>query len=309
MKRKSTVLIMLLFGIHSLISSQESNQILLSESFDELSDAWKKILLTGKKMGEVEVDNGKLMLRGGDGYTGIYYQQPVKGHFIVELDFVDDQNVGLALIQNKNGKPDLNNYTLLCVDTQAGNVVVYLRDCQNGKSNVLDSSGKTRFKRRRDEENEELNIGFDLYKHVLTGNQYSVPFTKTNKTIRIFRDDNADFFHYYYQVSKVYAGRTYVDWMELRPSPDWSEPGSDYFIGILSLHEGEIIINNLKAVRKPVQDQDDRSTGFKVAKREYNWSSFMGDGYVVTFDEAFPFREMDVKFVFWTEMNYIPAWQ
>ncbi len=294
--------------VPSLIFSQKSDQALFSDSFDNLTESWNEIILTGKNPGKIKVADGQFKIIGSDGYYGFYHLQPVKGHFIVDLDFEKDENIGLALIQNKNGKPDPDNYTLLCVDTRSGIVEVEVRDRQNGKENVLDHTGKTRFRRRRDEEDEELNIGEDLYKHILTGRQYSVPFSQTNKKIRIFREDNAGFFHYYYQVSKEYEGKTFVDWMEMRPSPDWAGPDAEYFIGVISLHEGESRFSNIEAVQKPVADQDDRTTGFKVTQREYSWSGFMGDAFVVTFDEAFPYHDKDIKYVFWTEMNYIPAW-
>jgi hypothetical protein len=298
----------LIFIFHSLLFSQEPNQTLLSDFFNDLKGVWNEIVINGENPGHVEIEDGNLKLTGSDGYFGIYHNKLVKGHFIVDLEFETDQNIGLALILNKEGKPDLNNYTMLCVDTEKGHVVVHVRDCQNGKHNVLDYTRKTNFNIDFDEEDKELNIGSDLYKHVLTGNQYSVPFTKTNKTVRIFREDNAGFFHYYYQVSREYKGRKYVDWMELRPSPEWTEAGSEYFVAIISLHEGETNIKAIKALKKPVKDYDDRTTGFKVTQREYNWSGFMGDAFVVTFDDAFQFSDRDIKFVFWTEMNFIPAW-
>lgn len=288
--------------------SQKLNKILLSDSFDELNESWSEIALNGKDYGTVNIEEGDLKIAGSNSYFGIYNNTSVAGHFIVDLEFEQDKNVGLALIQNKNGKPDINNYTMLCVDNENGLVVVDVRDCQNGTANVLDFTGKTNFKVELDEKDRELNIGTDLYKHVLTGEQYSVPFTKTNKKIRIFREDNADFFHYYYQVSKKYNGKTFVDWMELRPSPDWTTPGAGFFVAIVALHKGEAVFKNIKAVKKPVEDKDDRATGFKVTQREYNWSGFFGDAYVVTFDDNFPFHDDDIKFVFWTEMNYIPAW-
>ena len=292
----------------TFLSAQQSNELLLSDSFNLLSDDWTPVVLNGEGEGSIDVENGNLLLTGSDNYFGIYNTKKVSGHFIVDLTFKEDKNIGLTLIKSENGKPDINNYTMLTVDKVNGNVVVEVRDCQKGEENVLDYTGETDFDFEMDEEREELNIRGDLYKHVLTGDQYSVPFTGTNKTIRIFREDNADFFHYYYQVSKTYEGKEYVDWMEVRPSPDWTEPGTEFFVAIVSLHEGVSVIEEIKAVQKPVKDRDDRSTGFAVTKREYNWSGFIGDAYVVTFDEQFPYHNDDVKFVFWTEMNYIPAW-
>lgn len=298
-----------IFCLYSLLLSAEPDKILLSDSFDELTEAWTPITLNGDEQGKSAVENGNLIISGSDSYSGIYHEKTVSGHFIVDLEFKNDQNIGLALVKSKNGKPDTDNYTLLTVNNRNGNVTVQVKDRQHGKSNVLDHTGKTDFEgQRRNSRESELNICPDLYKHVLTGNKYSMPFNETNKTIRIFREDNADFFHYYYQVSKNYLGEKNVDWIELRPSPDWTAAGSEFFIALVSLHKGQTIIKNVRAVQKPVKDRKDIKTGFKVTKREYNWSGFIGDAYVVTFDEAFQFHEQDKKFVFWTEMNYIPAW-
>jgi hypothetical protein len=284
------------------------NHRLISDTFDTLDKVWKPVAFDGENQGTAKVKDGSLILSGISKPAGLFHSDPVAGHFIVDLEFESDRNIGLALILNKEGSPDPENYTMLCVDTENGHVVVRVRDCQDGRNNILDYTGKTDFEIDYDEEDIELNIGPDLYEHVLTGDQYSVPFTGTHKTVRIFREDNAGFFHYYYQVGKEYNDRNYVDWIELRPSPEWAEPGSEYFVAIVTLHEGEAVIKKINAVRKPVKDRDDRKTGFKVTQREYNWSGFMGDAFVVTFDDAFPYHDRDIKYVFWTEMNYIPHW-
>jgi hypothetical protein len=307
--KKINLMIMCFLLFNSLLISQVKDIILFDDTFSELSESCSKLSLNGTDQGEVKSKNGSLIIDGSrSNYFGVYNNQALSGNFIVDLKFAEDRNVGFALISEKNGKPDLNNYTMLCVDTEDNNVIVEVRDCQNGKKNVLDYTRKTNFDFKLNEQRKKLNIGADLYKHVLTGKQYSVPFTETNKTIRIFRENNADLFHYYYQVSKEYNGQTYIGWMELRPSPDWTEPGSQFFVAILALHKGKAVFKNIKAVKKPVEDKDDTSTGFKVTRREYNWSGFFGDAYVVTFDNRFLFHDNDIKFVFWTEMNYIPAW-
>lgn len=294
--------------LQGFLLSREGQQILLSDSFNKMNQSWHQIIFDENVTGKISTADGLLKIKGTDSLFGIYNDRAVKGHFIVDLEFVDDRNVGLALIRSNEGKPDLKNFTMLCVDNEDGFSVVYVRDRQNGINNVLDFTGKTNFESDIDDEKKELNIGPDLYKHVLSGKQYSVPFSQTNKKIRIFREDNAGFFHYYYQVSKEYNGKKFIDWMELRPSPDWSKPGSEFFIAVLSLHKGETALKAVEARQKPTGDKSDLSTGFKVTQREYNWSGFMGDAYVVSFDNSFPFHDRDIKFVFWTEMNYIPAW-
>jgi hypothetical protein len=308
MGKKFILAIIYFVRFQSFLFSQETKQYLLSDSFKELNQSWNRLLFDENISGRIEIVNGNLIIMGTSALFGIYYNSTVKGHFIVDLEFGADQNVGLALIQKKAGKPDLNNYTMLCVDAKNNLTSVYVQDRQKGIDNVLDFSGKTNFEIDIDEKDEKVNIGHDLYKHVLTGKQYSVPFTETNKKIRIFREENSGFFHYYYQVSSVYNGQKYIDWMELRPSPDWAKQSTEYYIALLSLHEGETLIKSVKAQKKPMKDKDDKSTGFQVTKREYNWSGFIGDANVITFDNNFLFQERDIKFVFWTEMNYIPAW-
>ena len=296
------------FGFTAAVA-QESGEVLISESFNNLGASWKQIALEDQVGGEVKAENGTLKLSSQGRYFGVYNTRPVSGHFIVDLSFVKDENIGLALIKSQKGKPDTDNYTLLTVDQKQGDVVVRVRDRQNGKANVLDHTGKTDFEGQRQNSREsELNIQPDLYKHVLTGDKYSLPYTQTHKKIRIFREDNAGFFHYYYEVGKEFEGEEYTDWMELRPSPDWNGQGTEFFVALVALHEGTTTVREIKAVRKPRKDQGDRNTGFEVTQREYNWSGFMGDAHVVTFDEAFRYQDQGIKFVFWSEMNYIPAW-
>jgi hypothetical protein len=309
MEGKKIITTIIILFVPAILFSQQVNNILLTDSFDRLDISWTELSIGGNSSGSINVIDGNLNIKGVTNYFGVYNNKSLSGHFIVDAEFGADDNVGLVLLMEKDGKPDINNYTMLCVDkNKDGLVTVNVSDCQNGKLNVLDYTGKTSFEVESDEEEEEINLGPDLYEHILTGNQYSVPFTETNKKIRIFRDDNAGFFHYYYQVSKEYEGKRYVDWMELRPSPDWAEPGVNYFVALMSLHKAETKFNSVEAVQKPASDMNDRETGFKVTQREYNWSGFIGDAYVVTFDKTFPFYDRDIKFVFWTEMNFIPAW-
>jgi len=90
--------------------------------------------------------------------------------------------------------------------------------------------------------------------------------------------------------------------MEVRPSPDWSKPGEKFYVALVSLHNGVVEFKNIEVWQKPTVDRDDRNTGFKVAEREYNWSGYIGNATVISFDEAFKYHTDDIKFVFWTEM-------
>ncbi len=304
--RYLVLLVLMPFAIYS----QETNSSVFFQvdNFKRNTEDWIELNLGGSSNGTRVIEEGTLKLTGvSDGYFGTLYNKAITGHFIVDLDFDTDENIGLALIHSKNGKPDPENYTLLTVDQVDNLVVVEVKDRQKGVDNVLDHTGKTNFDRKHRFE-EGINLGNDLYQHILTGDQYSVPFTGTNGKIRIFREVNGGMLHYYYQVKKTYNGQDYVDWMELRPSPDWSNSDTEFFVGIVALHEGDVEVKSVSAISKPTRDIDDRNTGFEVTQREYNWSGFIGEGYVVSFDETFDYHKEDMKFVFWTEMNYIPAW-
>jgi len=280
---------------------------LFTDASESATGSWRQIYLQGGSGGGYFISNEKIYIAGREGIEyGIYHVEPISGHFYVEAEFEKDDNVGLALIQSKDGRADIQNFTMLCVDTnEEGNVVVRVRDRQNGKDNVLDNTGKLA------ETNSRRRGRFskaDTYEHVLTGKQYSVPFDKTNKRIRIFRDGLAGFFHFYYSVKKEIRGEEADGWMELAPSRDWAEPGEKYFVALISTSKGGAAFTSLEVVKKPTADRDDRQTGFRAVRREYNWSGFFGDAVVVSFGDEYPNRQEDVKFVFWSEMNYVPAW-
>ncbi len=286
-----------------------------TDDFSQANVAWKPFALAGAS-GTYALEEGRLSLTSMAGTFGVYYEQTLSGHFAVEADFLEDRNVGLLLLQEKAGKPDPENYTMLVVDEQADGLVrVSVCDRQNGEENVLDNTGKftewlERRRQRASEQDEEEEILFaeDGYAHVLAGTHYSLPFKSTDKRLRILRDSNSGFFHYYYGVRATIGGQEGTDWMELRPSKDWAPEGSSFFVGLVALDTGTATFDGMVAEQKPAQDQDDRTTGFEVKKREYNWSGFIGDAVVVTFDDFFPYQDQDMKFVFWSEMNYIPAW-
>lgn len=298
--------LIVMFTLSILSYGKSTTQELFSDTFESPSSKWQEIYLEGDSGGSYAISDGKLTINvsGGARY-GVYRSKPISGHFYAEAAFEEDENIGLALIQEKNGKPDIQNFTMLCVTTnQDGNVVVSVRDRQNGVDNVLDNTGKLGAKRTRRRPYQDA----DTYEHVLTGRQYSVPFDKTNKKIRIFRDGPAGFFHFYYAVKKNIRGKEAEGWMELAPSKDWAKPGQNYYVALIACSEGKAVLNSVKGVQKPQADQDDTKTGFKATRREYNWSGFFGDAVVITFGDDFKYRDKDIKFVFWSEMNYVPAW-
>ncbi|MFC1783182.1 hypothetical protein ACFL02_06310 [Planctomycetota bacterium] len=282
------------------LETTENGQILIADSFDSTEDTWKEIYLAGAPQGgSHRISQGQLSIETTETKSvyGVYYPQKIAGHFYAEVEFNQDRGVGLALIQEKNGKPDPDNFTSIRINANAqGKVVVEVRDRQNGVDNVLDHSGKMQRQR---------------YQTVLD-NQRSVPFDHTNKKIRIFRDGPAGFFHFYYAVKKNIRDQEAQGWMELAPGPDWGTGEQNFYVALYVHTEGacpeQVSFDNLRVMQKPTQDQDDQQTGFKVIRRDYNWSGFSGEAVVITFDKEFGHHQKDKKFVFWSEMNYIPAW-
>lgn len=319
------VIVTVVTGICSSCSAGyggESSEILISDDFRSVSSEWEELYLEGTEGGSYTAEGGKLTIEmEGEGFYGLYYSKPVRGHFCVDAEFLVDRNLGLALLQEKNGEADIENYTMICVDkNEEGQVMVFINDSQNGKKNVLDNTGQLleilrEIEEERNEEEEEdddegeIRIPFqsDGYKHTLTGNKYSVPFKKTDKNIRIFRDDLADFFHFYYGVETEIRGESAEGWMELAPSKDWAEEGESYYVALVASGKGKAVFDKVKVQRKPKSDKKNRE-GFSVAQREYTWSGFFGDAVVVTFGDEFGCKEKEGKFVFWSATNYIPAW-
>jgi len=46
----------------------------------------------------------------------VYHPAPSSGHFYAELEFDKDNNCGLTLIHAKNGVPDTDNFTSICIN-------------------------------------------------------------------------------------------------------------------------------------------------------------------------------------------------
>jgi len=303
---KRFILFFSIMIILSLSCAEKSQNFIKSNTFDFTKGEWKEIYLKGNSGGSFDFNKNNLELKlTNDGFYGLYNTTPFAGHILTEAQFSSDDNINLLLFFDKNGRPDLDNFTGIQVETNKDGIsVVRVIDRQNGRNNVLDNtgqllkviaSGKKRFNN-------------DDYEHVLTGKEYSVPFTGTSGKLRIFFDSAAGFFHYYYSVKKVIHGKEAEGWMELAPSRTWGSTDQKYYLALLANKKGKAIFNGVSVERKPIADQDDRKTGFKAARREYNWSGFFGDAVVVSFDDNFKFHNKDIKFVFWSEMNYIPAW-
>jgi len=278
----------------------ENGLILLTDSFDLPDSNWQPIYLKGTTGGSYSVLNGKLNIEAAtpNSIYGVYNVNSILGHFCTDVEFDNDNFCGLALIQEKNGQPDTQNFTSITVNTDSqGKVVVSVSDKQNGVTDVLDNTG---------------SIADSRYQTILDGSVYSVPFIGTNKKIRIFRDEAAGFFHFYYAVRKQIKGEYADGWMELAPSKEWGTLGQKYYVALIvrsgNSTPARAVFDNLRTVQKPIKDRNDTKTGFKVLRGEYNWSGFFGDAVVITFGDEFDYRNSDRKFVFWSEMDYVPAW-
>ena len=177
----------------------------LSDSFEQQGEEWKEIKLKQTSDGSFKIGAGRMTISNNNASNyGVFNSKTIAGNFYVDAAFATDKNIGLALIKNNNGAPDLDNYTMLCVDKNEQDlVVIEVNDRQNAKDNVLDNTGLYQKTRSLDRPFQEA----DDYRHVLTGKQYSVPFKNSNGRIRIFRDGLAGFFHYYYAVKQEIHGK------------------------------------------------------------------------------------------------------
>jgi hypothetical protein len=286
----------------------QNGSLLIEDSFDTLSSDWREVYLEGAATGgTASVSGGRLNLsiNGPDKIYGVYNVNSFSGHFCAEIDFTDDDFCGLALIQKNGDSADTDDFTSIRVSrNNQSKVVVSIRDRQAGIDNVLDNTGMVNLN--------SVMFGQKRYEHTLDGaNTYSVPYTSTNKKFRISRDGPAGFFHFYYAVEAYIHGQWADGWMELAPSHDWGIPGREFYVA-LYVRSGDdssaqATFDNLRVVQKPTEDQDDSQTGFKIDRREYNWSGFSGDAIVISFGDDFN-HDKHSKFVFWSENNYVPAW-
>jgi hypothetical protein len=230
--------------------------------------------------------------------TGVYHIREVSGNFYAETAFENDDAVGLVLIAAKGGKPDYDNYTLISVNTRDGVVYVNQYDRIHGVDNVHDP---------------RLVVEPSRYQARLDGSVFSVPFTGTNKKIRILHESLSNTFHFYYGTRLEKWGMVSDDWLEVAPQYAWLDPDQSYFVGLICRNEspGEqesAVYRYLRVVNTPVDDTDDRNTGFEAVRRPYSWSGFDGVATVVTFGEDFAF-DRNIKFVVWDRANNAPAWR
>jgi hypothetical protein len=267
---------------------------LLNDNFDNATLNWNEIKISGG--GSFLFSNGKMTVTANsNGIYGVYNKTILSGHFYVEVNFSEDAHTALALFKAKtDGTADIDNYTMIKVDNVNGKIVVSVTDRQNGQADVLDNTAQSDKSKR--------------YKNILGENTYSVPWTGTNKKLRILHHINEKFFHFYYQVTKSGKGSSATGWAELAPSKEWSQLNDNFYAGLVAF-DGKATFDNVISWSEPTVDIDDSNTGFAVTFREFNWSGYFGDALVVTFNKtAAPLTEGKRKFVFWKEANYIPCW-
>lgn len=154
--------------------------VVYSDDFNSLSTDWKPLGLSGGT-GSFPVEDGSLKISANTGSTyGAYYSTSFAGHFEAEIEIDEDHGVGLALLKDIGGNPSLADYSMIIVMTnQDGVPIVKLTDRQNGTNDVLDNSNK---------------VQDNKFSHLLDGNMYSVPFTKTSKKLRYSDTVNSSFF-------------------------------------------------------------------------------------------------------------------
>jgi len=274
--------------------------ILIDDRFNSFPENWKEIKLNGAESGKYSVTNESLSISniGKKGYYGFYNSKPVSGNFYAEVEFIDDNNVGLALIAVTDGKPDLSNFTLFCVNRREGTVFLNQFDRQNGVDNVHDP---------------RQVIDSERYQAKLDGKTFSVPYLSTNGKIRILHESLSNTFHFYYGTRLDKWGIISNDWMEVAPQYSWLEPEQLYFVALVSLPASDkrqemTIIKHLNVVQTLTNDIDDSETGFKAVRRNFSWSGFEGDATVISFGKEFGY-DKNIKFVFWDRANNAPAWR
>ena len=311
----------------------------------EDSASWAPICLGGcpgawlGPLGTFEIEGQRLKIKSGGAkvpegavprFHGAYFKAPVEGHFDAEVEFDPAEPSGLAIVYAKEqqGKlvPDPDSFTAVLFGRdelerpvfevrdrqllpQEGGTMRAASDVLDNTDTIVDVPGGTKKRTLR-------------YRHTLTGtyyadgsgrNDYRVPFSETNGKLRIFYDQPAGFFHFYYGVKKQILGdaEPTEGWSELAPSRGWEgrlgKGKRVFFVALLTRGQGDPIFEHLAVRKVPTQDRADARTGFKVTRREYNWSGFSGDAFVVTFGPEFPYGDSR-KLVFWSEANYAPVW-
>ncbi len=291
-------ILILLISQLNLIFSQDT-KILIDDNFTSFYKSWNEIKLNDATKGKFKVKNHSLSITNNSktGFYGLHNIKPLSGNFYVEAEFTVDDVVGLALIANKNGVPDITNYTLIAVSNRQGIVFVNQYDRQNNIENVHDP---------------KKVIDPSRYEAKLDSQTFSIPYRSTNKKIRILHESLSNTFHFYYGTKLEKWGIITDDWMELAPQYSWLAADQQYFVALVGLVSAEktktAVFKNIKVAQTRTDDIDDSNTGFKAVKRNFSWSGFEGDATVVSFGNEFAY-DKNVKFVIWDRANNAPAWR
>ncbi|ANE45723.1 hypothetical protein SY83_04755 [Paenibacillus swuensis] len=288
-------------------ASAENGTVQLNDAFNT-TGSYQSFYLYGNSGGSFNVSNGGLNITNTNSNStfGVYNTKAVSGHFYAEVDANLEVPIGLALVKKTNNAPDYNNWTAINIYNWNGSIHAEVLDRQNGVNNVRDNTGLTA---NPTDPGYTLNNS-DRYDVALDG-KYSLPTKNHAKKLRIIRNNNTGFFHYYLRIGATISGQYVEDWVELAPSKDWNAAGSEFYVMPLVRDGNGVTVkyDNLRAVNKPHDDQSDVGTGFKATKREYNWGGYAGEAVVVTFGDKFAYRNQDRKLVFWDQANYVPMWQ
>ncbi|MDR0940332.1 MAG: hypothetical protein LBN29_13490 [Mediterranea sp.] len=265
---------------------------------------YQPIALTTGADGHFEVTGSsvKIGLNGKNSTFGVCLPQLARGHFIAEATADKTLNFGLAIVREKDGKPDFNNYTSVSVCAEAGVPTVRVLDRQEGVDNVLDNTKKISLS--------DLSFRYAI---PLGKGDFSVPFTASTGKARVIRNDISGFFHFYVSVGKEINGAFRENWIELAQSKDWGAPGQRYFIcpiartgadGPAEVNYSDIRFEEFEAGDVP------GASGFVVERRAFTWAGFPGSATVIGFDPKFcPAADGQRQFVFWSEANFVPAWR
>ena len=283
------------------VRPEENGAVLLRDDFGASNGNWQPVYLKGAGGGSFEFTSGKMHIHTNAAETifGVYNTTPVIGHFYAEVGYDIDDFAALALIRQKDGKPDVDNYVMISLGREGGTLYVTASDKQNGKPDILGA---------------KQGVPAEQYRVRLDGTQFSVPFKGTAKRFRLMHEALWGSFRYLFKVRSEFKGKPASGWMETRGSPDWLEdPANEKFYVALLVNSGPqpgatAAFSDIRVMQKPTEDRDDTNTGFAVSRGEYNWSGFFDDAVVVTFGSEFPYASVDRKFVFWGGANDVPHW-
>ena len=265
---------------------------------------YQPIALTIGANGRFDVSGSsvKIGLNGKNSTYGVCLPQIAQGHFIAEVTADKTTNFGLAIVREKNGKPDFNNYTSVSVCTESGVSTVRVLDRQDGIDNVLDNTKKI-----------NKNDYSFRYSIPLNNSYFSVPFTASTGKARIIRNKISGFFHFYVSVGKEIDGKFHENWIELAQSKDWGGQGQNYFICPIvrngNENSTEVNFSDIRFEEFSAEDVVESSPEFDVKQRNFTWAGFPGDATVISFNPKHcPAAAQNRQFVFWSEANFVPAW-